>query len=222
MYSSLDGKYKCVEYRWNVTDEDTVIHSFSTTYGGSNVITREPNITHNILAKGNKLLVSAKPPAIRAEVSFHNHCEIYNNGDTIKFSTNIRLPAGWKASRGRKAQFATILVQFKMPMGGPHLALTVSNDGNNRLFLKDLTQSYDLGTSLSSSAKTHVEIYLKHSTGQLGAIKVRINGQHKLSVTKKKTVERVSDLGYVKVGMYTQIHRKRKVAFGKTTLCKLI
>ncbi|NOH29133.1 heparin lyase I family protein [Vibrio mediterranei] len=157
-----------------------------------------------------------EPPAYRSETAFMDGRYQYAPGDDFYFSASIRPDASWQTI----TKYSIILAQWKSFSSGPHAAVRLSNDGLFKLsFHAPNYPVIDLGLA-PQDQWTDIRIYFKKSLADDGRVKVWVNGELKLDRKGKNML--ISNNGYTKIGMYTEIRSPRTIYFDNVSVSKAI
>ena len=145
----------------------------------------------------------------RSELAHLNNETTFKEGEEYYFSGSFFAPKSeWDpVTEGG----STVITQLKQYGGGdPNFELRLSNNGDYKMFWRAVPHSLDDYQDMGSAipdAWNDLKIYTKHSQGSDGVFRVWLNSE-KVVDYSGATMYRSAE-GYLKFGMYTEIHDER-------------
>ena len=145
----------------------------------------------------------------RSELAHLNNETSFKEGEEYYFSGSFFAPKSeWDpVTEGG----STVITQLKQYGGGdPNFELRLSNNGDYKMFWRAMPHNLRTYQSMGSAipdAWNDLKIYTKHSQGSDGIFQVWLNNERVVNYSGA-TMYRDAE-GYLKFGMYTQIHDKR-------------
>jgi len=161
--------------------------------------------------------VHGEPPTHRAEFALRERNQQFVKGDKVYYGISYRPDDSWS----KPAKNKIMITQWKRTGGGiPLSTLKLSNNGCRIQFevWGGGHKAWQLGT-MKQNEWTDMQFYFEWAMDDTGLTKVWKNG--KLVVEHKGRNMIVDNMGYLKVGLYTQIFNPRtlyidNVFIGKT------
>ena len=170
---------------------------------------REGDHVIKIFADGRNSGTSADY-SYRSELDHSDWDTKFVSGEDYYFSGSFFLQSQeWDAV----TQYSTVITQFKQYGGGdPNFELRLSNLGDYQLQVRGKPHSVDYTDVAVAEYDTwnDLKLYMKHSEGAGGLFKVWLNGSL-IYDYQGATMYKQDQGGYLKFGMYTQIHDERAI-----------
>lgn len=185
-----------------------------TSDGSAHNITAVRAVDEGITAREEEYVIR-----IFADGSRSNRSELahLNNETSFKSGEDFYFSGSFYASRKEwdpiVAGGSTVITQLKQYGGGdPNFELRLSNNGDYKMTWRavphSLSNYQEMGYAIPD-AWNDVKIYAKHSQGSDGVFKVWLNSEKVIDYSGA-TMYRDAE-GYLKFGMYTQIHDERVI-----------
>ena len=165
------------------------------------ITAREGDNVIRIYADGSK--------SNRSELAHLNNETTFKEGEEYYFSGSFFAPKSeWDpVTEGG----STVITQLKQYGGGdPNFELRLSNNGDYKMFWRAVPHDLDAYQRMGSAipdAWNDLKIYTKHSQGSDGVFRVWLNNEKAVDYSGA-TMYRSAE-GYLKFGMYTEIHDER-------------
>ena len=164
---------------------------------------REGDYVIRVYADGNR--------SNRSELAHLNNETTFKEGEEYYFSGSFYAPSTeWDpVTEGG----STVITQLKQYGGGdPNFELRLSNNGDYKMTWRavphELKNYQEMGYAIPNSWND-IKIFTKHSQGADGIFQVWLNGKQVIDYSGR-TMYRDAE-GYLKFGMYTEIHDERVI-----------